>query len=193
MRELGQFVLAGVVGAALVAAPGARAQEARNIDARAGRGIGYGRAPTAATLDTPSGVTIAADGAILIADTLHNRVRRVDPATNVISTLAGTLEGVAGDGSAPDTIELKDPVRVIVAGNGDILIVERAGKRIRRIRKDTGLVDTVPVGVGIVGFTLNEPNDADIDAAGNVYIADFQGQRVYQVTPLGVTTTLAGT
>jgi sugar lactone lactonase YvrE len=37
-------------------------------------------------------------------------------------------------------------VRVLVAPNGDILIVEKNGLRIRRIRKDNGLVDTVPVG-----------------------------------------------
>ena len=110
----------------------------------------------------------------------------------MISTLAGTLEGLAGDGGPPDTAELKEPVRVILAGNGDILIVEKAGQKVRRIRKDTGLVDTVPVGVNIPGFVLVAPNDADVDAAGNIYIADFGAHRIYQVTPVGVTTPFAG-
>ena len=41
---------------------------AQNITTLAGRGIGDGRPGPAASLDTPVGVEVAADGAILIAD-----------------------------------------------------------------------------------------------------------------------------
>jgi len=188
MKPFGQTFLIGLFAAALLA-PTAHGQ---NIATIAGRGIGDGRPGPSASLDTPLGVDVAADGAILIADSLHNRIRRVDPATNVITTLAGTLEGTGGDGGTPDTAELKEPVRVLVAPSGDILIVEKSGLRIRRIRKDNGLVDTVPVGVGIPAFALKGPNDVAVDAANNIYIADFTGHVVYQVTPVGVTTTFAG-
>ena len=189
MKTIGQTFLLGVLAGALLA-PVAGAQ---NITTIAGRGIGDGRPAPNSSLDTPLGVEVAADGAILIADSMHHRIRRVDPATNVITTLAGTLEGTFGDGGTPDTAQLKDPVRVLAAPTGDILIVEKNGMRIRRIRKDTGLVDTVPVGVGIPNFTLAGPNDVAVDAANNIYIADFNGHRVYQVTALGATTTFAGT
>src|SRR4029079_5399236 len=45
----------------------------------------------------------------------------------------------------------------------------------------------------IPNFTLVGPNDVAVDAANNIYIADFDGHRVYQVTPLGATTNFAGT
>jgi sugar lactone lactonase YvrE len=176
MKPFGQTCLIRCAPAALFAS----AAPAQNITTIAGRGIGDGRPAPSSSLDTPVGVEVAADGAILIADSMHHRIRRVDPATNVITTLAGTLEGVAGDGGTPDTAELKLPVRVLVAPSGDILIVEKDGLRIRRIRKDTGLVDTVPVGAGIPNFTLAGPNDVAVDAANNIYIADFAGHRVYR-------------
>ena len=191
MNRSGWMRIAAVVGTVL--APAARAQDAVNIHTVAGRGIGDGRAATAASLDTPSGVTFAADGAVLIADTNHQRIRRIDPQSGIITTLVGTLEGSEGDGSTPDVVALDGPVRVRFTKAGDMLIVEREGNRIRRVRKDNGLVDTVPVGANIPNFTLNRPNDVAEDSKGNLYIADMSGHRVWQVSTLGVTTPFAGT
>jgi len=192
MKRLAGNIVLGIILTGLLAPPWARAQDAPLIHTVAGRGIGDGRAATAASLDSPAGVTVAADGAILIADSQHHRVRRIDPGTGTITTLAGTLQGTEGDGGPPDQAQLKDPVRVVVAKNGDILIVERDGARIRRIRKDTGLVDTVVVGGGVPALTPTEPNDVAEDSAGNLYVVDFAGHRVLMVTPLGVTTVFAG-
>ena len=177
----------GVTSAALAQTP----QDL--VHAVAGRGIGDGRPATTATLDTPAGVAFAADGAVLIADMLHHRIRRVDPTSGVITTFMGTLEGTLGDGSPPDVVQIKSPVRVLVRKNGDVLVVERGGPEIRRVRKDTGLVDTVPIGTNIPGFTLNQPNDVAEDSAGNLYVADFFNHRILKVDALGNTTTFAGT
>src|SRR4029077_11355542 len=87
----------------------APAAYSQNIATIAGRGIGDGRPAPSASLDTPLGVDVAADGAVLIADSMHHRIRRVDPVTNIIATLAGTLEGSEGDGGTPDTAGLKEP------------------------------------------------------------------------------------
>ena len=40
---------------------------------------------------------------------------------------------------------------------------------------------------------LSSPSGVAVDAAGNVYIADFVNHRVRKVSPAGVITTLAGT
>jgi streptogramin lyase len=166
----------GVMGAAFAQTP----QDV--VHAVAGRGIGDGRPATAATLDTPAGVAIAPDGGLLIADMLHHRIRRVDPTSGAISTYMGTFEGTLGDGAPPDVVQIKSPVRVLVRKNGDVLVVERGGPEIRRVRKDTGLVDTVPIGTNIPGFTLNQPNDVAEDSAGNLYVVDLRGT-VYRLDP----------
>jgi sugar lactone lactonase YvrE len=191
MKRFGWISIGAVAG--VLVAPAARAQDAVDIHTVAGRGIGDGRAATAASLDTPTGVTFAADGAVLIADYQHHRVRRIDPQSGVITTLAGTLQGTAGDGGTPDVAELKGPVRVRLTKAGDVLIVEREGTRIRRIRKDNGTVDTVPVGANVPGFALVAPNDVAEDSQGNLYIADMNAHRVWQLSALGVTTPFAGT
>ncbi|MCA1683634.1 MAG: hypothetical protein LC708_00665, partial [Actinobacteria bacterium] len=62
---------------------------------------------------------------------------------------------------------------------------------------------TVFAGTGPGGFSgdggpapaaqINGPNDAVADAAGNVYIADTQNNRIRRVTPGGIITTVVGT
>jgi len=193
-RKVAPFALA------LVAlAPVARADI--TIHPVAGRGIGDGRLATAASLDSPVGVAFAADGALLIADRDHHRIRRVDPTTGVITTYAGTLEGEIGTGP-PDEVQLKRPVRVFLTASGDILIPEQATNRIRRIHTASGAVD-VFAGNGTAGAggdngpaalaMLNQPNDVAEDSAGNIYIADFMNHRIRKVTPGGVISTFAGT
>ena len=95
------------------------------ISTLVGRQIGDGRAATAASLDRPFGVDFAPDGALLIADRGHGRIRRVDPATGVISTLVGSVPGARNDVLA-DQGELKGPLRVHVDPlTTDLIITDR--------------------------------------------------------------------
>ena len=61
---------------------------------------------------------------------------------------------------------------------------------------------TVVAGNGIQGFSgdggpstsasLNQPSGVAVDAAGNLYIADFNNNRIRKVSPAGTITTFAG-
>jgi sugar lactone lactonase YvrE len=193
------IVLAGAL-AALVADVGPAAAQF-TLKGIAGRGIGDGRQAPAATLDTPVGVAFDSDGALLIADADHSRVRRVDPSTGVITTAAGTVSGALGDSFPPTGIEMKSPWRVLRTPAGDLLIAEKGGARVRRVRHDTGLVDTL-AGTGSAGYsgdggpanaaTLSQPQDIAVDSVGNVYIADFNNHAVRMVDTNGVISTIAG-
>ena len=60
--------------------------------------LGDGGPAADAHLSNPVGVALAPNGDVYIADTGHNRIRRVTAATGVISTVAGDgLPGVLGD------------------------------------------------------------------------------------------------
>ena len=66
---------------------------------------GDGGPATAAQLSDPCGVAATADGGFLIADAVNHRVRRVSPA-GTITTVAGTTEGLSGDGGPATAAQL---------------------------------------------------------------------------------------
>jgi sugar lactone lactonase YvrE len=72
--------------------------------------IGDGGPATSAHLFMPSDVQIASNGDIYIADMHHNKVRKVDAATRIISTVAGNgLFGASGDNGPATQASLAGP------------------------------------------------------------------------------------
>ncbi len=70
---------------------------------------GDGCPSTGAELDVPSGLAVNAAGNLYIADTNHNRVRKVS-ATGVIATAAGTGSfGYSGDGGLATNARVNGP------------------------------------------------------------------------------------
>ena len=159
---------------------------------------------TSAALSQPSSVSVDAAGNLYIADTLNNRVRRVDAATGTIRTVAGTgTAGFGGDGGPAAEAPLFAPGGVAVDAAGNLYIADTHNQRIRRVEADTGVITTV-AGTGTFGYAgddgpatsaqLNLPAGLAVDAAGNVYIADTHNQRVRRVdVDTGLITTVAGT
>ncbi len=146
---------------------------------------------TQAQLDTPDGVAIAPDGDLIIADSRNDRIRRVDRATGVITTIAGSgLNGYDGDDKPAIEAALNTPSAVAVAANGDIYIADTLNYRVRVIDAKTGFIQTVagdgtpgePERVGDGGpatsAQLNMPSDVAVAPNGDVYIADMHHNRV---------------
>jgi sugar lactone lactonase YvrE len=71
-----------------------------------------------ALLQHPLGVTALPDGSVAVADTYNNALRRFDPATGEVTTLA---------------TDLREPSGAVLAGD-DIVVVESAGHRLTRLR-----------------------------------------------------------
>ena len=174
------------------------------IDTVVGGGVGDGGPATSAGLGRPVGFAIDGQGNIFIADFRHNRVRRVDAATGVITTVAGTGEsGFFGDGGPATDAELWFPRGVAVDSQGNLYIADYSNNRVRRVDAATGLITTV-AGTGESGFngdfiqataaSLYGPSDVELDPTGNLFIADLFNHRVRMVNASnGVIFTVAGT
>ena len=83
--------------------------DARSSVAFGGGGpIGDGKLTREATFKSPNDVAVDATGNLFIADTLDQRIRRVDAAPGIVTTLAGGGTSDAGDGGPTTEAELKN-------------------------------------------------------------------------------------
>lgn len=120
-------------------------QRIRRIDLMAGTiesVIGTGRAefggdggPGAmASLNSPNDLEFGPDGALYIADTNNHRVRRWDPATGVITTVAGTgNRGYSGDRGPAAEAQLWRPFGLAFDAAGNLWISDTYNNRVRRV------------------------------------------------------------
>jgi hypothetical protein len=152
-----------------------------------------------ALLLNPTSVAIGPMGELYIADSGHNRVRKV--ANGVITTVAGTgTPGFGGDQGPAINALLNQPYGVAVDPLGNLFISDKVNGVIRKV-DTTGTISTFAGGntaacSGAAGdggaaasACLVGPMGIALDTAGSLYIAD--GDLVRKVTN-GVITTVAG-
>lgn len=148
---------------------------------------GDGSPARRAKLNKPEGVAVDPDGNIVIADTGNRRIRRIDVATGIISTIAADgRRGHSGDGGPATEASLVVPRRVAVDADGNVFVSDALDHRIRAIKSD-GTITTV-VGDGIIDFagdggpatsaSLNRPLGMTLDPQGNLYFADNHNNRI---------------
>ena len=162
---------------------------------------GDGGPATAARLSAPLRLAFDAAGNLFIADSANNRIRKVTPA-GIISTVAGSgTAGFSGDGGAATAAKLRTPSDVSVQPDGTMYIADRANNRVRKVTP-AGIISTI-AGTGTAGYSgddaaataarLSAPYGVTFDPAGNIYIADYDNERLRMINSSGVITTIAGT
>jgi len=172
----------------------------------AGSGVrgfsGDGGLAAAASVASPLRMTFDGAGNFYFCDFANNRIRRVTPG-GTITTFAGNGEaGFGGDGGTATAAQLNQPVSVAIDKDGNVYIADRGNQRIRKVAAATDVMTTF-AGTGTAGFSgdngqataarLNSPNAVAVDAAGNLYIADTNNNRIRRVVTGGVISTFAGT
>ena len=161
---------------------------------------GDGGPATNASLDTPVGVAVDASGNLFIADYDNNRIRKVST-SGIITTVAGDASiGYAGNGGAATNASLDSPRGVVVDASGNLFIADTFNNRVRKVGTD-GIITTV-AGNGIYGYYGDggEATNAQfgytygvaVDASGNLFIADYDNNRIRKVGTNGIITTVAG-
>ncbi|HET9780590.1 MAG TPA: LuxR C-terminal-related transcriptional regulator [Candidatus Dormibacteraeota bacterium] len=164
-------------------------------------GAGDGGPANQAQLSTPQALAVDSRGRVYIADTLNNRVRRVDP-DGTISTVAGTGEaGYDGDGKQAAGAKLDLPTGLAIGFGDSLLIADTGNNVIRQVGTDGTIRTLVGTGEGAyrgdggpAAFAaLHAPGGLAFDDEGNLYIADTLNQRVRRVDVNGQIETVAGT
>jgi sugar lactone lactonase YvrE len=87
-----------------------------------------------ASLNNPKDVEVGPDGRLYVADDLNNRVRAIDPATGIITTVAGNGEAAfAGDGGPAVEASLFRPSGIAFDSEERLYIADTFNNRIRRV------------------------------------------------------------
>jgi Putative Ig domain/NHL repeat len=95
---------------------------------------GDGIAATSAMVNHPNGVAVDSSGNIYIGDTYNSRIREVNKATGIITTIAGNgTAGYSGDGGPPTSAKLYDPYGVALDSSNNIYIADSFNYRIREV------------------------------------------------------------
>lgn len=170
---------------------------AGTITTFAGTGIGGfsgdGGLATNAKIGLARGLAVQ-NGALYIANAGRARFRLVDLTTNIINTYAGSTFGYDGDNHALLASQFAGGGSISFDSAGNPLLADPGNGR---MRKGTGgIVNTIAGGyLGDGGkataAALVSPEALAIDKSGNLYIADYTGNRVRKVSA-GVISTIAG-
>jgi serine/threonine-protein kinase len=206
-RSLAAILVLVIVTVAQGATAPARAAEV-DLTVFAGTGsdgeAGDGGRASQAQLSNPTGVAVAADGTVYIADSGNHRVRAVAPggmiSTVVGSGRAGTAATPVTGGVAATSIDLGEPAHLAIATDGTLYVADVVLLRILAVDR-SGRV-TVIAGTGVPGFTgdggpasvarINPPTGLAVGPDRTVYFGDQRSHRVRAVSPAGVVTTVAG-
>ncbi|MEZ5362984.1 MAG: hypothetical protein R2748_11755 [Bryobacterales bacterium] len=163
---------------------------------------GDGGPATSAELDAPRGLALDATGNLFIADQSNHRIRRVDAATGIITTIAGNGSAeFSGDGGPATSAGLNRPQDVVLRGDS-LYIADSANRRVRRISLSSGAISTF-AGTGSLGSggdggpaasaQLTLPVGLTADQAGNVWIVDSTAYLIRRVSAhTGIISTVAG-
>jgi trimeric autotransporter adhesin len=172
----------------------------------AGKGVwgfsGDGGLAINAALNAPGDVKIDRAGNLYISDNENYRIRKVNAATGIITTIAGKgrNEGSYANYIPATSARISPASLCLDAAQNNLYLTDEY--RIRKIDLITGLITTV-AGKDYSGFSgdgglataalLNIPRSVFLDASDNLYIADMGNNRIRKVNAVTKTiTTVAG-
>jgi sugar lactone lactonase YvrE len=158
------------------------------------------------TFKNPWGVAVDSMGNVYVGDSGNGNVRKITRPSDALSTLAGPDEsyGVYGDGPAGQP-RFNQPNGVAVDGASNVYVADTQNNCIRMVTP-AGTITTLAGSINgysgsadgaNYGAAFNNPSGLCLDAATNIYVADYDNSTVRKITPDAthsnwVTTTIAG-
>ena len=167
----------------------------KQLSAIAGNGQrgyrGDGGPALEASLNMPHEVRFDANGDMYVAERDNHVIRKIDMKSGVISTVVGTgAPGFGGDGGPGTKATLRQPHSILFDRDGALLICDIGNHRIRRLRIDTGIIETyggtgqplaTPEGAPVRGSPLKGPRTLALAPNGDLYLALREGNAIYRI------------
>jgi len=162
---------------------------APNIDS------GTAQTPTATSLAAPTGIAVAADGTLYVADAGNNRVlqfpRPVNQSGRITpSAVIGQTNFTSSVSAATSATSLKTPGGLAIGPNGDLFVADSGNNRVLefpagggtgaaavRVYGQPGMSSGAPP-TQISAGTLTAPQGIFVDQQSNLYVADSGANRV---------------
>ncbi|MEM7372410.1 MAG: PKD domain-containing protein [Bacteroidota bacterium] len=146
---------------------------------------------------SPWGLTCDSLGTVYVADTKNQLIRKIDTLGNVTTYAGSGTFGVMDGPSA--SARFADPTGITIAVDGTIFLCDHVAHTIRKITP-AGVVTTIAGAAFLEGDTdgtgsqarFNRPYGIELNAAGDILIADEWNHKIRKVSPNGFTTTIAG-
>jgi len=137
---------------------------------------------TTSLLNNPRGLFVDASANIYVADAGNNRIQKWASGATSGSTVAGSSSGTAGSSSSL----LNAPSAVSVDGRGYIYIADVNNNRIQLW--PSGAANGITIAGSATGSSgssaalLDDPQGIALDTRNNVYVADYNNQRIQKFT-----------
>lgn len=146
-----------------------------------------------ANFTCPTGLAVAPDDSVYIAEACTHRIWRVDSLSGAITHIAGTgASGNAGDGGSARAARLSFPVDLDVMANGDLLIADNGNHRIRIVGADGRIQSFTAAaswpafagdGLDVARTRLGFPTDVHVAPDGAILVADTGNSRIRRISP----------
>lgn len=152
---------------------------------------GDGGSARNASFSAPHEIRFDTAGNLFVVERDSHTVRRIDAASGIVSTIAGTGEaGYSGDDGAANRAQLRQPHSIAFDAAGNLLICDIGNSRLRQVNVQSGIISTIagtgerqptPDAAPLRGTPLLGPRSIDTDPLGNAYLVLREGNAVFQL------------
>ena len=157
---------------------------------------GPGLLATQTNMPYPPAIALDSVGNLYVSIGFY-AILRVDAVTNLVSMYAGTtVSGYSGDGGPAVNAQINGPGQLVFDQDDNLYMVDRgakSGSLIRKVTRSSGVISTLfgfanggyyfcGEGIPAVAACYADTGGIDVDAAGNLTIADSYNQRVRRVS-----------